>query len=102
MEAFKKVENRIKMKGDYLAGDTPNLADFYALIWVLFPVEGGLVTLEGHPTLRQWYGRMTEIKACASYRAKWVKTLKQALFLVKYVLPIMKCMMCSCCFSKKK
>ena len=101
-EAFKKVEMRLKDKGDYLSGDTPNLADFYALIWVMFPVESNLLTLEGHHTLRQWYDRMLENKVCASYRRKWIKTFKQGLFLVKYVLPVIKCMTCACCFSKKK
>ena len=95
-EAYKRLENRLLKSGGYIAGDAPTLADFYALVWVVSPVESNLLPLDEHPVLLKWYQKMQEVKACAFYKNKWRKTFKKALFLVKYMVPLLKCMTCAC------
>ena len=100
---YRKLEKLIERNGgDYILGSQLTLADFYTTVWCILPVDTGILTLDDHPTLSKWFDNMMEISEVATVRAKYKKMIKMGLFMVKWILPVIKCCTCQCCCPKKK
>ena len=78
------------------------IADFYSVVWIFLPIETKILTLEDHPTLNKWLNKVMEVKEIAAARAKYRKMLNMGLFMMKWIMPVMKCCTCQCCCPKKK
>ncbi|CAI2377628.1 unnamed protein product [Moneuplotes crassus] len=75
----------------------PALQDylFYNLIRVVFDIN--MVTLENHPMIRQWMEACGKVPSIATINVRLDKEMKKIRFLIKWVLPIMRCITCKCC-----
>ena len=103
LSAYKKLEELIKKNGgDYILGSQITLADFYMTVWVILPIDLGIITLESNPTLAEWFDRVNGVKEIANIRKKYQALIKKIIFLMTWVMPIMNCCMCKCCCPKKK
>ena len=103
INGYKKLEEVIKRNGgDYILGSQITLADFYATVWCILPVDLGVLTLENNPTLSKWFEKVQEVKEIKNIRNKYQAMIKKIMFFLTWIMPIIKCCTCQCCCPKKK
>ena len=100
---YSKMDAKLqKHGGDYILGDQITICDFYMSVWIILLVETRTTNIDQHATLSAWFDRMWQIPQVNKARTKYRKMFKMGLFMVTWILPIMKCCTCQCCCSKKK
>lgn len=75
----------------------PSLADFYINNLIMTMVEKEMVNLDKFPLLKKWLEVSSEIPALAEVIRRSNAEMKKVKFVVKFVLPIIRCLTCRCC-----
>ncbi|CAI2376031.1 unnamed protein product [Moneuplotes crassus] len=77
--------------------DHPGLQDYQCYNLFRQVIDIGLAKLDKHPLLQQWVTACGKVPSIAAVNVKLNKEMKKVKFLMKWVLPIMRCLTCKCC-----
>lgn len=100
-EGLRKMDKLLKINQGWMASSNLSTADFYAFVFLAPIYELNLVPFDDFENVLKWYHNMEKVEQIQTIFKKWKKTIKTANFMLTYIVPFMKCLLCKCCCSKK-
>jgi glutathione S-transferase len=96
-QGFKLIDQRIKVNNGFFVDGEITLADFHIIGYVSSSIHFNFIEITDYPNVDKWWTAMKEIKCVGEHAQLAKKEIKKMKCLMKYMMPVMKCMMCACC-----